>query len=206
MSEHFCIRVTGDMLPVGLFAYLREKGLLLLVKELGADGDNPHFQGIVNGNLNTVRQYFKKHVPGGNAAWSIKKCPDPGRFAQYLAKDLNTTGTVIYSDGYDMTALNVAYHEEAAQVKASNKRKRVENVLEQCWEDVQSSIGCSNDGRVLAAAILRWHLDNGRRVPNAFSMQTMAMTYVCRQNDKCEGTDKLSDVELVARLYPQINF
>lgn len=206
MSEHLCIRFTGDMLPVGMFAYLREHGLLLLVKEKGSNGDNPHFQGILQANMNTVRCYLKKHVPGGNAVWSLKKCPTPGDFAKYLSKEIKTGGEVIYNEGYDMDALNLEWHETAAQIAAKSKKRKHENVTDAIYEDIKEDIGETLDGRTIASSILRWHITNGKRVPNSFNMQTLTMTYVCRQNETYEGVDKLSDIELVARLYPQINF
>lgn len=207
-SEFLCLRISRDVLPVGLMTYLIENGLHLLVKEKGSSGDNPHFQGIIKTKVNSIRTYFKRIFEGGNKDWSVKKCPEPGRFAQYLSKELLTGGEVIYNEGYDMKALNIAYHEEAVQVKSSTKKRRIDNVTEEIWADkkFRDTVGCSTDGRVIAAGILRWHIDAGRRVPNSFNMQTLAMTYVVRNNDLSNIHDRLSDVEMVSRLYPNINF
>lgn len=200
------LRITGDMLPVGMFAYLKENGLLFLVKELGKDGVNPHFQGIIRMNKNSLRTKLKR-TDLTSREWSVKETDNVERSVQYLCKELQTGGQVIYNEGFDTERLSRAYHEEAVQHAASKKRKRGENVLELCYDDIKKEIGHSTDGRVIGAEVLRWHIENGRRAPNAFSMQTLINTYVCYQNNKLDGSiDKLSYMELLSRLYPNVNY
>lgn len=202
----FTLRVTAE-LPKGFIPWSVAKGLLLMVREIGENGA-PHYHTIFEGTMNAIRCYCKRNIPGGNASWSCKLLDDVEGFKRYCCKgvDVDTLPEVIYNIGIDVSEYHQAYWKVNAELKAAVKKKKPENVLEQIWGDLQESIGGSTDGVTIASLILRWHIDRSKRVPNSFNMCSMVQTFICRSNERLEGVDKMSDIELVRRLYPNINY
>jgi len=205
MSSDLFFRVSVDPLPVGLFAYLREHGLLFLVKEFGKEGDHPHYQGIIVTNKTSLRKHFQRLFVGIQKAFSLKETDNVSKTVQYLCKEIDTVGEIIYNEGFDTKALAEAYHEENARLK-SGKRKRGANLSEECWLAIESNLGDTLSGNAIAQEILRWHDENARTFPNGFRMLTLVQTYIYRQNKRICGFEKISDSDMVRRLYPGIDF
>lgn len=202
----FTARITSD-LPKGFLPWSVEKGLLLMVRENG-EQCGIHYHLIFEGNINVVRCYLKRHIPGGNASWSVKLLDDVEGFKRYCCKgaDNATQPDVIFNIGIDTSEYHARYWEINQELKSAVKKKKNSSPLEQIWEDLEGAIGASTSGVYIASLILRWHLDRKKRVPNSFNMSSMVQTFICRSNDRLDGVDKMSDVDLVRRLYPNINY
>lgn len=210
-------RITGEI-PKDLFDWLKDHGLVYVVREFG-EKCGEHYHLLIHGNANTIRWKFKKAYPrelfdgqlpsSGNAKWSVKKCDDEAGYKRYMSKGASKDEQpdVVYSIGVD----SAMYHEDYWKINEeltakSNRKRKAATMLDEIWADLRDEIGFSTDGTLIGSKILRWYLKKGLRVPNEFSMKTMCMTFVCRVNDTMSGCDKLSDVELLRRLYPSVNF
>lgn len=202
-------RLTLTDVPEHLMSYMIQRGLTLLVKERGSETEKDHFHGYIEMNLKTFRDYLRVKIGGGNTVYSVKECFDVAGYLRYCCKgESKDIGPDIrYNVGHDIEKLHEEYWNVNAELKVkANKKRKAENVLEEVWEAIKGDLGHSVSGTQCAQLIVRWHLDNNRRLPAGFAMQTMCMTYVARSNDRLTGPDKLTDAELVARLYPNINF
>lgn len=210
-------RITGAI-PSELFDWLKTHGLMYVVREFG-EKCGEHYHLLIHANANTIRTKFKRawnreeydgQLPGkGNAKWSIKKCDDEAGYKRYMSKGASKDEQpdVVYSVGIDSAMYHEDYWKINAELSAKSTRKRkAATIMDEIWGDLREDIGFSTDGTLIAAKILRWYLSKGLRVPNEFSMKTMTMTFVCRVNDSMSGCDKLSDVELIRRLYPSVSF
>ena len=45
-TKDYCFRITDDVLPEGLQDSLVKTGLKFMVRDIGSDTEEPHFQGI----------------------------------------------------------------------------------------------------------------------------------------------------------------
>ena len=98
-------------------------------------------------------------------------------------------------------------HDEIQESKCNERKRKTENLLEECYHDIVDKLkeGSPNAWNI-CALVLRWYLDKNKRVPSSFAMQTMVMTYYCRLNEEMNEIDRLTDSELVNRLYPNVQF
>lgn len=210
MSVYIAFRITLDTLDSEFLKWLTDNGTTLLVKENGLQC-GIHFHGYAVANINGYRTRFKRALSGGNKVWSIKKCDDKNvtGYLRYICKgpEQGTMPTVILSEGHDTETLHYEYWTLNTQYKErANKKRKAENVLEDVWNDIKDELGFTVSGQQIASRIFRWYIDNNRRLPTGFAMQSMAMTYAARINDNYYGPEKLTDNEMISRLYPNINF
>lgn len=85
------------------------EGPYLVTKELGENGDNPHFHAVVYTAKEDkqVRNKCTKGIGGGNKVFSCKKAPEPKRMEQYICKGTREEPPVVaarqgieYTDEY----------------------------------------------------------------------------------------------------------
>lgn len=190
-----------------VMTWLRKNGLIFLVKEMGSEGDNPHFQGILECKINTVRTFMKRHFMG-NAEYSVKKTEDVTRTLQYLCKGASAIDEpeVVFNNGMALVEqMHEAYWLENAELRTQSRKKKREqgNPLYLCYEDIKGSLHPTTSAINVGVAILKWYCEKRIRVPNQFVMGTMISTYILWLN-----SDAHVEIEsdLFRRLYPTLGF
>lgn len=199
-------RVTVDELPEDFLRWFKKQDSKFLVKEYGDAGDNPHFQGLLSGNLNSVRSTFKRHFIG-NGQYSIKKTDDVPRTVQYLCKGPSACDMpeVIFNIGFNVDSLHEAYWLEQAESKTKSRKAKKEtgNLLYRCYSDIKSTLSSDTAPINVGVAILKWYSEHDLRVPSQFNMGTMISTYLLWLS-----RDSGAEIEpcLFRRLYPNLGF
>lgn len=200
-------RLTLEEIPPRMLDWLKECGTTLLVQE---HGNRQHYHGFADWHIETYRTKFKREFEGGNKVWSIKKCDtDYVKYLRYICKgsDRDTLPLVIFNVGHNTSELHSEYWlHNVDYINRTAQKNRAHNLIEQIWQDINSELENTLSGRQIAARIFRWYMENNKRLPPGFSMQSMAMTFLARVNDRYEGPDRLSDTDMISRLYPNIQF
>lgn len=210
--ERVAMRLTMGEIPEVHFNYFKTKGLKLVCKESADDEvPNDHFHLFFEvTTINSLRMYCKKNFQGGNAVWSIKKCDD--NFVDYLkyickGTSKNDEPKIVLSDGYNIKELHDQYWERNAELKEavrSIKRKRVHNVLEECWDYIQDECTESSDGTSIGAAICKFYHEHRLRFPVSHAMSSMINTYLYRFN--CQAIVPIDNRDFFRRMYPNLQY
>ena len=209
--DRISFRLTQEVIPEEHLNYFKMKGLKLACQEGDGKEQSFHYHMYFEGNLNTLRQYVKRNFPGGNAVYSIKKCDDLFvNYLRYICKGESRDGEprMLFSDGYDIQKLHDEYWDAQDEFRADlkktlGKRKRVKNVLEECWERIEGTCTESSTQTAIGAEIIQWYLDQGMRLPTTFAMSSMINTYVARLNR--QAVHGVSAIDLFRRLYPTLS-
>lgn len=208
--ERIAARYTVETISQDHLNWFKMKGLKLAVREGNGKDKEYHYHMYIEGNLNVWRLYFKRHIGGGNAVFSIKKCQDDYvGYLRYMCKGEpeGSEPCVLFSDGYDIKKLQeefVAVGKEMKDAaKLNSKRKRPTNVLDECWEYVQENCTCSSTQTGIGVAIMKWYYSHRMRLPNTASMSTMINTYIQWFNET--AITPIPDDDLFRRLYPTLS-
>lgn len=198
-----------EEIPDNVINYLISKNLQLLVKEVGEETHKEHYHGMIDMPRKTLYDFFRKNFTGGNKVWSVKECTDIDGWIRYCCKgqQRGVLPDIRYNVGHDVDAVHNAYWDVNDELKQpAVKRKRAVNLLEEIWEDIKEELGTCISGRVIASIVYRWYLKKQKRLPTSFAMHSMCMTYAARVNDMNVGIYQLTDTEMCAKLYPNVEF
>lgn len=200
--DHIFFRITDSAIPDGLYASLKTKGLIFLVKEIGTETKKPHFQGIIFCNKNTLRNLLKAYYTG-NEGYSTKVIKDGNvlRTVQYLCKGTSKDEgpDVRFNEGYDIDALHAEYWAVRSEIRGS-KRKAPDLIdsLVSWLSGVTPPVQVREKSR-LVGLIVQYHHEHSLRTPTSFQMESMFNTVLTRLNP--DDHEPMSYVELAYHMY-----
>lgn len=225
--QHYSIRITIDEIPTIVKNTLLQKyGLTLLVREMGAETQKLHYHGLLTTDKScaTIRQYIKRQFSGNNM-YSLKIVKEVNGWINYLCKE--DPVDVVINIGHDIAKHHRQYllHQEEKKEFIKEKKERMAS-LEDIYNDVKSIL--VNDPLYqrpmycydhehqkdyidtqfskIGAAIIRHYVNNKKRLPTSFNMETMIITFQAWINEEKDDEDerKHDDIQTFQYLYPKL--
>ena len=138
----------------------------------------------------------------------MTKLDDVEGWINYLCKGggKDCPPDVRYNEGHLLDGRHDVWwikHEEIKALQSQNSKKRkIENVLDTCYQDIVDDIDARTGNSNLGARILEWYYDEGKRIPSRFAMETMMGTIRLRLNALAPEGRKKTYAEMFNELYP----
>lgn len=212
-KKFYGFRIDDSVMPEGLHDELIKIGMTFCVKEkVDKDGidTNPHFQGIINGVESTIRKSIKKYGYKGNGQYGLTKLTDVEGYINYLCKGTSEEEgpDVRYNDGINLEGRHQVWWIKKNEIQKAqssrSKKRKFDNILDTCYEEIFEKVDHNSSRLDVGCAILQWHLDNGKRIPTSFNMESMVGTYRLRLNEVAPVDERKSISDMWLSLYPKL--
>ena len=206
-KQNWFFRIIDEQLADGLYDKLKTTGLKFLVRERGSETGVIHYQGIWYGVEQSLRKYIKSFGYKGNEKYSVKKVDDFEGLVNYLCKgdDEETPPDIRFNEGILTDGRHEVWWIKNKEIKAaksqSSKKRKIENVLDTCYEDIAEELDHNSFADQIGARILQWYYDEGKRIPTRFAMETMIGTFRLRLNELAPEQEQKSFYQMYYELY-----
>ena len=96
--------------------------------------------------------------------------------------------------------------EEFVERQTLEERNHEQETFEQCYEDIKNRLNVRSSDDEIRATIMGWYLDKNASLPRPYLMNSMVRTYIHWLNDEAGDDERMTDLQLFQRLYPDLKF